>query len=85
MHLFQLDVSKLVGEGLLVIARPGVVVFVVLEQLLELVVVDVLVFPRRVNALAQSRAELHGRTSRKDPAADVSTRAGSTRNCSPAG
>jgi hypothetical protein len=85
MHLFQLDISELVGEGLFVIARPGVVVFVVFEQLLELVVVDVLVFPRRVDALAQSGAELHGRTSPKDPAADISTSAGSTSNCSPVG
>jgi hypothetical protein len=83
MHLFKLDVGKLVRECLLIIASPRVVVFVVFEQLLELVIVDVLVFPWRVDALAKSGAELHGRTSPKDPVAVDNARAGSTSNCNP--
>jgi hypothetical protein len=80
VHLLELHVGQLVHKGLLVITGPGVVVFVVLEQLLELVVVDVLVFPRLVDAFAQSGAELHGCASAKDPAAG-SARA-DTNNCS---
>jgi hypothetical protein len=69
-----------VRKGLLVVAGPRVVVLVVLEQLLELVVVDVLVFPRRVDALAQGRAELHRRASPKGPDAAGNARAGRTNN-----
>jgi hypothetical protein len=78
VHLFELHVGKLVSKGLLVVAGPRVVVLIVLQQLLELVVVDVLVFPRRVDALAQGSAELHGRTSPKDPDAAGNARGGRT-------
>jgi hypothetical protein len=60
VHLLQLHVGQLVDECALVIGGPGVVIFVVLEQLLELVVVDVFIFPWRIHAFAQSRTELHG-------------------------
>jgi hypothetical protein len=59
VHLLQLYVGECVDECAFVIRSPRVVVFIVFEQLLELVVVDVLVFPRRIDALAQRRAELH--------------------------
>jgi hypothetical protein len=78
VHLLELHVGELVRKSLLVVAGPCVVVLVVLQQLLELVVVDVLVFPRRVDALAQRSAELHGRTSPKDPDAAGNARGGRT-------
>jgi hypothetical protein len=62
----QLHVGQLVHKGLLIVVGPCVCLLVVLEQLLQLFVVDVLVFPRRVHALAQGGAELHCRAFVKD-------------------
>jgi hypothetical protein len=59
VHLLHLHVAQLCDEGLEVLVGPRVVILVVLDQLLELVVVDVLVFPRRIHASAQGGAELH--------------------------
>ena len=59
VHAFELHVGQLVDKGALVVGRPAVVVLVILEQLLELVVVDVLVLPGRIHALAQGSAKLH--------------------------
>jgi hypothetical protein len=56
----ELDVGQLVDKGALVFGSPGVVILVVLEQLLELVVLDVLGLPWRVDAPAQGGSELHG-------------------------
>jgi len=66
VHFLHLDVGELRNEVLEVFVGPRVVIFVVSEQLLELVVFDVLVLPRRVHASAQGCAELHGRTSGRD-------------------
>lgn len=60
MHLFQLHIGQLVDKRALVIGGPGVVVLVVFEQLLELVVVNVFIFPWRIYAPAQRGSELHG-------------------------
>lgn len=60
VHLLELHVGELVDKRALVLGGPAVVVLVVLEQLLQLVVVDVLGLPRRVHALAEGAAELHG-------------------------
>ena len=61
VHLLKLHISELVHKGALIFGGPAVVVLIVLEQLLQLVVVDVLGLPRRVHALAEGAAELHGR------------------------
>ena len=64
VHLLKLHISELVHKGALIFGGPAVVVLIVLEQLLQLVVVDVLGLPRRVHALAEGAAELHGRDGR---------------------
>lgn len=64
--LVKLDIEDFVAEALLVIGSPrllGIVIgrAVLAEQALELGVVDVLILPFRIDGLAQSPTEAHGR------------------------
>ena len=59
VHLLELHVGELVDEGTLVLSGPAVVILIVLEELFQLVIVDILGPPWRINAFAEGTAEFH--------------------------
>ncbi len=75
--LFELDIEDLVAEAVLVVLGPRLVLIVgpvLAQDALELAVVDVLVFPRRVRRLAQRLAEAHA--DREEEGGTVAGRSG---------